>query len=41
LLACTRVCFDHPLTGQRMEMEAPVSGEFAAILARFGWDTAQ
>ena len=41
LLACTRMRFDHPLTGQRLEMEAPVSGEFAAILARFGWDTAQ
>ena len=41
LLACTRMCFDHPLAGQRLEIEAPVSGEFAAILARFGWDTAQ
>ena len=41
LLACTRMRFDHPLTGQRLEIEAPVSGEFAAILARFGWDTAQ
>lgn len=29
------------VTGRRMEMEAPVSGEFAAILSRFGWDTAQ
>ncbi len=41
LLACTRMSFDHPLTGQRLEIEAPVSGEFAAILARFGWGTAQ
>ncbi len=41
LLACTQISFDHPLTGQRMEIKAPVSGEFAAILARFGWDTAQ
>ena len=41
LLACTQISFDHPLTGRRMKMEAPVSGEFAAILARFGWDSAQ
>jgi tRNA pseudouridine65 synthase len=41
LLACTQMNFDHPMTGQRLEIEAPVSGEFAAILARFGWGTAQ
>ena len=41
LLACTQISFDHPLTGRRMKIEAPVSGEFAAILARFGWDSAQ
>lgn len=28
-------------TGWRPDMDGPVSGEFAAILARFGWDTAQ
>jgi tRNA pseudouridine65 synthase len=41
LLACTQISFDHPLTGRRMKIEAPESGEFAAILARFGWDAAQ
>ncbi|MDP3537555.1 MAG: tRNA pseudouridine(65) synthase TruC [Azonexus sp.] len=37
LLACTQMNFDHPVSGQRLEIKAPVSGEFAAILARFGW----
>lgn len=41
LLACTQISFDHPLTGRRMKMKPPVSGEFAANLARFGWDSAQ
>ncbi|MBL8419409.1 MAG: tRNA pseudouridine(65) synthase TruC [Dechloromonas sp.] len=41
LLACTLMSFDHPVTGKRLQITAPVSGEFAAILARFGWDTAQ
>jgi len=37
LLACTQLCFDHPVSGERLEIKAPVSGEFAATLARFGW----
>ena len=41
LLACTLMRFDHPVTGKRLQITAPVSGEFAAILARFGWDTVQ
>ena len=41
LLACTLIGFDHPVTSRRLQIAAPVSGEFAAILARFGWDTAQ
>jgi tRNA pseudouridine65 synthase len=30
--------FKHPADGKRMQIKAPVSGEFAATLARFGWD---
>ncbi len=37
LLACTRLSFDHPADGRRLDAKTPVSGEFAAILARFGW----
>jgi len=41
LLACTQLAFDHPIDHRRLQMKAPVSGEFAAILARFGWNPAQ
>lgn len=37
LLACIRLSFNHPVTGLRLDIKAPVSGEFAATLARFGW----
>lgn len=37
LLACVGMAFDHPAHGRRVEIKAPVSGEFAATLARFGW----
>ncbi len=37
LLACTEMAFSHPVTGQTLKITAPVSGEFAATLARFGW----
>ena len=37
LLACTCMAFKHPTDGRRLEIKAPVSGEFAATLARFGW----
>ena len=37
LLACTQLDFDHPLSGERLQIKAPVSGEFAATLALFGW----
>jgi tRNA pseudouridine65 synthase len=36
LLACTALAFDHPVSGERVHAKAPVSGEFAATLARFG-----
>ena len=39
LLACTHLAFDHPLSGERINVNAPVSGTFAALLARFGWVT--
>lgn len=37
LLACTQLAFEHPVSGQRLQIKAPVSGEFAATLALFGW----
>ncbi|WP_240327649.1 tRNA pseudouridine(65) synthase TruC [Dechloromonas sp. HYN0024] len=39
LLACVGLSFDHPVTQQRLKIKAPVSGEFAATLARFNWPT--
>jgi tRNA pseudouridine65 synthase len=40
LLTCTEMSFAHPINGQRLKIKAPVSGEFAATLARFDWDVA-
>ncbi len=40
LLACVEMGFDHPVDRKRLKINAPVSGEFAALLARFGWDAA-
>lgn len=37
LLACTELAFNHPIDYRRIEIKQPVSGEFAGILARFGW----
>ena len=37
LLACVALAFDHPISGQRIKINAPPSGEFAALLARFNW----
>ena len=37
LLACVELAFEHPVSGQRLEIKRLVSGEFAAIPARFGW----
>jgi len=34
LLACVGLAFDHPADGRRMEIAAPVGGEFAAALQR-------
>ncbi|MCL2635029.1 MAG: tRNA pseudouridine(65) synthase TruC [Betaproteobacteria bacterium] len=41
LLACSELAFAHPVSGARLSIKAPVSGEFAALLARFGWSTAE
>lgn len=41
LLACIDLEFDHPVDHRRLKINAPVSGEFAALLARFGWKTSQ
>lgn len=41
LLACVGLSFKHPADGRRLEMKAPVSGEFAATLALFGWTVDQ
>lgn len=40
LLACTGLAFDHPGDGRRLTISAPPSGEFAGLLARFGWEGA-
>ncbi len=40
LLACIELGFDHPAGGERLNVKAPVSGEFAATLTRFGWNAA-
>jgi tRNA pseudouridine65 synthase len=40
LLACTALAFTHPQSGQRLNVKAPVSGEFAATLAQLGWEDA-
>lgn len=37
LLACTLLRFKHPVSGQTLEIKAPVSGEFAATLGQLGW----
>lgn len=41
LLACVQLTFDHPVSGQRLQIKAPVSGEFAATLAQLGWNFPQ
>lgn len=41
LLACIGLAFDHPVSGERLQIKAPVSGQFAATLARFGWPVDQ
>ena len=40
LLACTELKLRHPADGRPLSFRAPVSGEFAALLRRFGWEAA-
>ncbi len=37
LLACVELSFRHPESGEPCTISAPVGGEFAALLDRFGW----
>ncbi|MEO0975201.1 MAG: pseudouridine synthase, partial [Pseudomonadota bacterium] len=37
LLACTRLELEHPVSGERLRLEAAPSGEFEALLAAMGW----
>lgn len=37
LLACVELAFDHPASGERMTISAPLSGCFAATIERLGW----
>lgn len=37
LLACTSLTINHPASGDRLQIKAPVSGCFAATLAQLGW----
>jgi tRNA pseudouridine65 synthase len=37
LLACVRLAFDHPATGQRIDVAADPGAEFALLAREFGW----
>ncbi len=37
LLACVRLTFDHPATGQRIDVTADPGAEFALLAYEFGW----
>lgn len=37
LLACVELAFTHPGSGVPITLSAPITGEFAAVLARLGW----
>lgn len=37
LLACVAMSLHHPLTGQALELVAPVDGAFADLIRRWGW----
>lgn len=40
LLACTELRFTHPENGRAITVQAPPSGAYAALMARFGWSAA-
>jgi tRNA pseudouridine65 synthase len=37
LLACSALRLQHPVTQEALTLRAPLSGEFATLLERFGW----
>lgn len=37
LLACTRLCFTHPLLGTPLTVEAPLAEDFATVCQQLGW----
>jgi tRNA pseudouridine65 synthase len=37
LLACIELQFRHPITDQLLKINAPLTGQFADLMARFGW----
>ncbi len=37
LLHAWRLAFAHPVTGERVEVSAPLDAEFAGLLQRFEW----
>ncbi|WP_269531067.1 pseudouridine synthase [Chitinimonas sp. BJYL2] len=37
LLACTSLAFDHPVSGERITIRAPLAPEFAAVCTALGW----
>jgi tRNA pseudouridine65 synthase len=40
LLACTALTLPHPVSGETLDLRAPVDGDFAQLLERFGWTQA-
>lgn len=41
LLAATGMTFAHPVSGERIDLSAPLDAEFAAVIERLGWGGAQ
>ncbi len=37
LLAAVELAFDHPVSGQRLRLAAPLAREFAAVVEKLGW----
>ncbi|GAB3242422.1 pseudouridine synthase family protein [Chitinimonas naiadis] len=37
LLACTRLAFDHPVSGTRVTVDAPLADEFQTLCETLGW----
>jgi len=37
LLACLKMTFPHPISGQRMTVSAPLAADFSRVVAELGW----